>query len=201
MPNRDTAARALLVSAWPKYGAPSPAALQAAQAIAHVESGGGYGAVGTSDPLWAGSNNWGAIKCPSSAQPCADGCFSHTDTDGQGKASLYCFRSYATPADGAAGFLYELMRRPAVRAALPSGSSTAIAQAMARAPAYMALSPVAYGRLIAARAAIVAKAVGEPLYVTQDGPGSSSSSAAFLLVAGFLGWLEVEKRKLRRRRR
>lgn len=187
MGTRDAAARASLLRAWQRYGAPQPAAVQAVQAIAHVESGGGYGAEGTSDPIWAGSNNWGAIKCPQQSEPCGEGCFSHVDTDERGQAGNYCFRKYASQDEGAAGLLYELMRRPAVTLVLGSGNASAIANAMKQRPAYFALSPVAYGRLIAQRAAVVAKSLGEPLYVTLG--GSSTSSAAELAVLGFVGWM------------
>jgi hypothetical protein len=169
------------------------------QSIARLESGGGYGVAGTSDPAWAGSNNWGAIKCSSSGRPpCPEGCFEHTDTDEFGQAGIYCFRSYPTPDDGAAGILYELMRRPKVAAVIASGSATAIANAMKQPPAYMGLSAVAYARLIADRAKLIAKNVGEPLYVTLGG-SSSSASAGDVVALGLFGWALYKA--LRRRKR
>jgi hypothetical protein len=188
--NRDAWARAFLLRAWNRYGTPLPPAVQAVQAIAHVESGGGYGAEGTSDPIWQGSNNWGAIKCPLQSQPCGEGCFSHVDTDANGQAGNYCFRKYDSPADGAAGLLFELMRRPAVARVLASGNATAIANAMKQPPAYMALPAASYGRLIAQRARVVAKNLNEPLYVSLGSPAlaSSSGDALELGILAFVGW-------------
>ncbi len=196
--NREVWARGVLTRAWAKYGTPTAPALQAAQAIARLESGGGYGVTGTSDPAWQGSNNWGAIKCTGTGvPPCGDTCFEHVDTDGQGQVGIYCFQKYATPDDGAAGFLHELMRRPMVAANLGSGNANAIAQAMKHAPAYMGLSAIAYGRLIALRAQQVAKAIGEPLYVTLTGPSSSSSGIELLLTAAtvWTAWRGLRKKR------
>lgn len=207
--NRDVWARSILSKVWTDaYGSPpfllrpSAPALQAVQAIARLESGGGYGVAGTSDPIWQGSNNWGAIKCSSSGRPpCPEGCFEHTDTDEHGQAGVYCFRKYETPEDGARGILRELLRRPAVRMALGNPSSaTAIANAMKQPPAYMGLPAQAYARLIAQRASEVAKNVGEPVFVTLTGP-SSSSGFGELAISVLVGLVLVDAFKPRRRRR
>jgi hypothetical protein len=186
--NRDVWARGVLARAGARYGLTAPA-LQAAQSIAHLEAGGGYGVAGSADPVWQGSNNWGAIKCSSGTgrPPCPEGCFEHADRDENGQAGIYCFRSYATPDDGAAALLHELLRRPRVAAVLASGSATAIALAMKAPPAYMGLSATAYARLIADRAKLVAKSLGEPLYVTLAGP-SSNASAGDVVSLAFVGW-------------
>lgn len=205
--NRDAWARSILSKVWTDaYGTapflvrPTTPALQAVQAIARLESGGGYGAAGTSDPIWQGSNNWGAIKCASSGRPpCPEGCFEHTDSDEHGQAGIYCFRKFASPEDGARGILRELLRRPAVQRVMENPSSaTAIANAMKAPPAYMGLPAAAYARLIAQRAAQVAKNLGEPVFVTLTGP-SSSGGFGELAISLLVGLAIADAFKRRRR--
>lgn len=83
--------------------------LQTVQSIALLETHYGRG--------WKGagkvSNNWGAIQC---CQPkngvCPTNSFMYTDTspqkDGTSKKYSVCFKSYATPVDGAADLIKEL---------------------------------------------------------------------------------------------
>lgn len=205
--NRDVWARGVLTRALAPLGTPSPAALQAVQSIARLESGGGYGVSGTSDPAWQGSNNWGAVKCAGSPRPpCPEGCFEHPDTDANGQVGIYCFRTYGTPEEGAAAFAHELYRRPKVAQVIASGSAVAIANAMhfdgrsiGQPAPYMALPAPAYARLIADRAKVIAKALGEPLYVTLSSPSSSAGLGE--LAASVLFGLAIAQVFRRRRRR
>lgn len=197
--NRDLQARIVLERVWrATYGVPTPQALQAAQAIAHLESGAGYGAEGTSDGLWAGTNNWGAIKCQG-RPPCDENCFEHVDSDEHGQVGMYCFRKYATPDEGARGLLHELLRRPAVRTVINSGSAQAIANAMHQPPAYSTLGAAKYGPRIAERAATLSKRLGEPLYVTLSGPSSADALFDLAWTAGLFWTVYKLAKGLRRR--
>jgi hypothetical protein len=196
----DAAARAVILRAWTRTGGPSsPAALQTVQAIARFESG--YGA--PADPKWGGSHNWGATQAPHVA-PCGPGEFEYTDTNADGTPYQACFVKYATDEDGAAALIRELVRRPAVRAALDSGNATRIAGAM-HDTHYFVAAPAGYAAGIARVAASISKALAEPLYLTPNGassplPAAGAATIAVLLLAGYLIWREAQARQPPRRR-
>lgn len=179
----DAWARTVLESVW--TGAPkSPAALQAVQAVARLESAYGYP---EGDSAWSGSHNWGAVQEPS---PTVDNSFEHFDRDAKGNVYVGHFKRYPTDETGASDFLHELVRRPSVVQVLGSGLATAIATAM-HDTHYFEAKPADYARAIVRNATAIAKNLHEPIYVTSYGPGlvSSSSDDLGLLALGGLGWL------------
>lgn len=182
-------ARAILSSAFPGR---SPAWYQAVQAVALGEGGYGNGwknadvAEGgvTYSNRGEGSNNWGAIQCGHSTTPggdCGAGCFPNIDHHADGTPYQGCFKVYATPEEGAAGFVYVMTdngpgvhNRASVEAALEATdangavSADAIAQAM-HDTGYFEASVDSYAQGIARHAAQIAQALGEPLVVLRAG--------------------------------
>lgn len=157
----DLQARGVLLEAFAARGiAPGLTEIQAVQAVARGESN--YGAA-------RGHNNWGSIQCKH-GPPCVEGeCFELTDHHGDGTPYQWCYRSWPTPLAGAAAFVANLYGRKDVPAALRSGSAAAVAGAMA-ASGYFELGVGQYATGIAFNAKAIAKALGEPLAVTIEGP-------------------------------
>jgi hypothetical protein len=187
--NRDQWARSILNTVWREFGAPTPGALQAVQAIARHESGPGYG-----DGM-GNANNWGSIHC-TSGPPCGDGCIEHTDTNAAGEPYTTCFRRYETPEAGARDLLRELLRRPQVRSVLSSGNAGAIANAMRTTGYFEAPTPV-YSAAIARNARAIASALGEPLIVSE----MASEAGTEILVLAMLAVGAWHLSRPRRRRK
>lgn len=110
---RDRWARNILIEAFRREMGRDPieAEIQAAQAVAKLESHYGAGWKGAG----VGSNNWGAIQCckPKDGK-CPPNSFLYTDTsptsDGKNVKYSICFKSYATPVDGAADLIRTLYK-------------------------------------------------------------------------------------------
>ena len=145
-------ARATLVEAFgARRVAPSAHALQAVQAIAHLESF--YG---------ASRNNWGSIQCRNAIPPCPPECSELTDKDANGDPYQACYRVYPSPLDGASDLVRLLYSRPLIRAALEGEKSAGeIAQAM-RQSGYFEAPVDRYAFGIRERAKIVAYDLREP---------------------------------------
>lgn len=145
-------ARETLVEAFGARGiAPSAHALQAVQAIAHLESF--YG---------ASRNNWGSIQCRNAIPPCPPECSELTDKDASGEPYQACYRVYPTPLDGASDLVRLLYSRPLIRAALEGRKSAGeLAQAM-RKSGYFEAPADRYAFAIRERAKIVAFDLKEP---------------------------------------
>jgi hypothetical protein len=186
--NRDQWARSILNTVWREFGAPSPGALQAVQAIARHESGPGYG-----DGMDQ-ANNWGSIHC-TSGPPCGDGCVEHTDTDASGAPYTTCFRRYDSPEAGARDLLRELLRRPPVRAVLSSGNAGAIAAAMRQTKYFEAPTDV-YSAAIVRNARAIASSLGEPLIVTAAASDASSELVVLAMLA--LGAWHLSRQRRRK---
>lgn len=103
---------------------PTPEELQIITAIGHLESQGGRGWSGA----MVGSNNWGAVqaKCkPDEDGNCCPGSAPYGDSrptpEGQVKYT-WCYKTYATPADGAADIIKTIYRWPNVVAGIRAGN-------------------------------------------------------------------------------
>lgn len=112
---------------------PTLAELQMVQAVAAAETNYGKGWKGAG----VGSNNWGAIQCCKPKDGvCPPNSFLYEDThplpDGTNEKYQICFKSYATPEDGAADLIYHIFvkRRSAVLPAVASGSLWGFSEAM-----------------------------------------------------------------------
>ncbi len=88
----------------------------------------------------AGVENWGAVHCAEAPRVvdgeivCDDGCVPHAERGGDGELLPlgWCFRSYASPEEGAADFVRELFdRRPSVRRAASAGDYQRAVEQMA----------------------------------------------------------------------
>lgn len=98
--------------------------LQIITAIGHLESQGGRGWSGA----MVGSNNWGAVqaKCkPDDQGNCCPGSAPYGDSrptpEGQIKYT-WCYKTYPTPADGAADIIKTIYRWPNVVAGIKAGN-------------------------------------------------------------------------------
>ncbi len=198
-------ARAIVLEAWgglPNAPTPTAPAVQAVQAIALGESGYGEGWKATS--AMHGSKNWGAVQCcrPLADGTCPEGSAPHGDRGPTG-AYVACFKLYPTHVAGARDLLRELFRRSAVRAALDGGDATRIAGAMYDSRYFTATkeevggSPSAtranavarYGSAIEHNAAIIAKSLGEPVYVKRPGAVGVVVAACGVFAVGGAAWL------------
>ena len=105
---RDKWAREILARQYPivtgEAAAPAPL-LQGIQTVGLHE--GSY-SLATKPAGWATSNNWGAVQCckPSADGTCPSGSFLAVDYDAKSDRKYQvCFKSYATPDDGAADLI------------------------------------------------------------------------------------------------
>jgi hypothetical protein len=166
-----TEGRSVLLAAWPLVTseAPTRPELQIAAAVAVLETS--YGTSWTGDG--AGSNNWGAIKCVSVPRPpCEPDCFASLDRGGE-----WCFRRYASPAEGAAAVVRQLtVRRPTVWAAMRAGDVRRVALEMSR-TGYFEADARAYGEALVALVRGIAAELGEPE------PKPPAPSRSFVAVA------------------
>lgn len=159
----DRQARTALLAA---YGRTPPLGeLQVVQGIAKGEAGPSY--------IGAAPYNMGSIQ-GGMRPPCPPGFTQHGDTSPETGAYAACFRDYASAKDGFAGLLHELYRRPAVKAALPTGNAVLVAKGMFK-TGYFEGFPCQpypdcrweiYGKGIARNAEVIAKALGEPYRVS-----------------------------------
>lgn len=175
--------------------------LQIAQGVSRGESYYGQAAYrnledGTSV---TGTNNWTAQQCGKMKPPCVDPCFEATDTHADGSKYQACFRRFATPEDGAVGFLRILYEdRPAVLAAASAGDVDLVAERM-RASKYFELPLERYQRALNTNVDKVAKALGEPR-ATPAGLGGGSrlwpwAPIALLTGAIFYGTIRSRRRR------
>lgn len=149
----DAAARAILLSVWPGQ---TLAAYQIMGAIGRFE--GEYGSA------FDGANNWGASQTSTVAGECPAGTTPTPDTRADGTPYTACIFQFATPELGAASLVRSLTtQRPAVAAALRTGSPLAVARAMKVPPAYMAAPADRYAVAVARNAQAIARNLKEPL--------------------------------------
>lgn len=169
---------------------PTPAELQAVQAIALHETG--MGQIGQ----FIGSHNWGAVQCPGTwgASECPPGCTMGRDSSPTTTSKAVCFRSYGDDVAGAVDLVRNLtVARPRTLRVLGTGDADAIAGAMYAERYYTGTSSnpaqnvALYAGGIARRAAEVSHALREPLRVqrhrveppTAGGAGGAALAAAF----------------------
>lgn len=112
-------ARQIILEAFRElYGRdPTLEELQYGQAIGWVETNYGGGWKGD----MVGSNNWGAVHCPKSAQT-GPGCISFTDKYSDGTPYTVSFRSYKTPKDGAKDLLANVFTKRGTSGGVNGGS-------------------------------------------------------------------------------
>lgn len=150
--------------------------LQIAQGISRGESN--YGQAGyrnreTGETI-INTNNWTAAQCQS-RPPCPEDCFEATDTHEDGSPYQACFRIYATPEDGAKGFLRILyVNRPQVHTAAKRGDIRAVSTLM-RESDYFELPLETHIEALTNNTRAVANALNEP-WVGESGGVSSSNS-------------------------
>jgi hypothetical protein len=218
---READARAVIASQWdPALAAATPAAFQGAQAIARHEGGGSSYGMGLAKRCPDVVNNWGAAQLPRSPTkeceslsgprtiecPAGSGWCTDSYVDKLGKTHFYevCFRSFATPEQGAAFYLRTLLGkgRESVAAVIGSGDADAIAAAMYSTryfagfsknadPAKRAAENIAdYAKAITAHAKIIADALGEPVMVARAGvvapPSPSDAAEASVLSSSWV---------------
>lgn len=152
---------------------PTSEALQSILAIGYFE---GKWGMPEGDPVWQGSNNWGAVQDaaasvrtgkPPASDPepdCGPTAFAHVDHDAKGNAYWACFRKYPTMKDGARDVIRVLHRMPHAWAAIDSGDATRLAFGMHE-DRYFELEPGEYAKRLAAAAKTVAALTGDPLVV------------------------------------
>lgn len=179
--------------------------LQIAQGVSRGESYYGQAAyknLETGERI-AGTNNWTAQQCGSMKPPCVDPCFEATDTRANGTKYQACFRRFATPEEGAVGFLRVLYKdRPAVLAAASAGDVDLVAERM-RASKYFELPLERYQGALNTNVDKVAKALGEPR-ATPAGFGGRSRLwpwAPIALLTGAIFYGTIKNRPRTRRRR
>lgn len=171
----ESTARALIVSQWPEGVEASPAAYQAAQAIARLETFYGKAWKGTG----IGSHNWGAVQSGRPQDGVCPGGFLYTDTrpnsDGTSTPYSVCFKSYDTDALGCAGFLSVLLTGHIgqyVDTVIRSGSAFAVATAMHSGGYFEGYGATVqerinhYASAIAHNAAAIGASIGEGSLVT-----------------------------------
>lgn len=190
----DSWARGVLASVWDSvtHAAPDPTSLQAVQAIGRFEGRYGYPSADR-DPAWQGSHNWGAVQ---EGHPTPENSFEHTDHRADGSTYVGHFKRYASDQAGARDLLHEIWRRPGVRAALPTGSASAIAQAMSKS-GYFEAGADKYASAIARHARAIAQSIGEPVRVTLGGTGSSEDGTSILLLAAAVWYFSRKGRENR----
>lgn len=144
---RDQWAADVLLKAWQELfnTAPSPQALQAAQAIARLESMYGWPSE-TKHPEWQGHHNWGSVHCMMRVDGKLKSCmqdgvcvkgFMSTDKI-NGVRTPTCFSSFPTNVEGAKYFLTQLLvRRPNVMAVIDSANAYRIALEMRKTSYFM----------------------------------------------------------------
>jgi hypothetical protein len=153
--------------------APSPETLQAILTIGYFEGKWGFP---SGDPVWIGSNNWGAVQDyaanlrtgkPKASEPepdCGPGAFAHIDHDAKGNGYWACFRKYPSMREGARDVIRVLRRMPHAWAEIGTGDATKIAFGM-HTDRYFELAPAEYAKRLAGAAATVARLTGDPLVV------------------------------------
>jgi hypothetical protein len=152
---------------------PTPEALQAILAIGYFEGKWGSPA---NDPVWFGSNNWGAVQDgaanvrtgrPPASEPepdCGSTAFAHVDHNAKGEPYWACFRKYVNMREGARDLIRVLRRMPHAWAEIDSGDATRLAFGMHK-DRYFELEPGEYANRLAGAAATVARLTGDPLVV------------------------------------
>lgn len=177
-------AREIVRGAWRQvFGrAPTEREAQGVQAVALFETNYGRG---------QGVNNWGSIHCVDCSDP---NCSGGSDTDAAGVPYRTCFRNYGSAEAGAAD-LVRTMVRGNVAAALRTGSTRAVADAM-HANHYFELAPEKYAERLAARATTISTALGEPRYMQLEAP---FPWFAAILTAGAAAYFWTERDRIRTR--
>ena len=177
MPIDHVQARALI---GPVLGAllghvPSLAAVQAAQAVALLETH--YGQAWK--PPGEGSNNWGATQVGAqSDRPC----FSYTDHHSDGQAYQACFGIYGSAEEGIEAYLRVMFRdRAGMAAATASGEISNVAATMKRS-GYFEAGLERHTESLSKGVASISAALGE----TNAFPGSKGGSTGSVLFALFL---------------
>ncbi len=116
-------AREAILKACAKTGRKCPEnMIQYVQAVSWLESNYGTG-WGKTAPEMVGSNNWGAVHCPKDMCPSAN-CIKSKDSDSAQRPFPVCFKSYATPEDGAADAIAQVLGRGYNAAGFEEGVST-----------------------------------------------------------------------------
>jgi hypothetical protein len=173
---------------------PSIAERQGIQSLSWRETN--YGA-GWKDP-GAGSWNMGAIA--SGLPPCGPGSFEYTDSvpDESGGSTTYqhCFKTYASPVDGAADVVRKLtVDRPTVWAAFRAGDLWTAGRELYRTRYMQSKGRTEDERIahyiqpMADVISLIAKANGEPIALTIIPPASSLAKASTLFLGVALGAL------------
>lgn len=156
--------------------------LQIIGAQAHLESG--YGKSQYTNKLTNEKsgviNNWGAVQAgPPPCDP-AKG-FEATDTNSKGEPYQYCYKKYATPADGAFDMIRQMtIRRPYSWEAMAQGDIDLWATRMrAKDPItgiglYFEQSVEGRAKGIEQRVASIAAALDEPIRATRGGPPTNA---------------------------
>ncbi len=183
-------ARAELLLAWAFEFPDTEPALETLQAILTIGYFEGKWGMPEGDPVWQGSNNWGAVQDqaanlrtgkPKGSEPepdCGPTAFAHIDHDKRGNPYWGCFRKYVSMREGARDLIRVLHRMPHAWGAIDSGDATKLAFAM-HADRYFELEPAEYAKRLAAAAKTVAALTGDPLVVKYK------KGRAWLWVFGF----------------
>lgn len=109
-------------------------------------------------------NNWGSVQCVK-GPPCDGDCFEVTDTREDGTPYQWCYRVYATPADGAVSFiktLYVSHQRHKVLKAANTGSIELFAETL-RASRYFELGLSKAIKGLTSNLQKITSALGEPM--------------------------------------
>lgn len=166
-------ARAVILRALPPDAKPSSFGIHALQSVAARET-----AYGTT----VAPNNWGSVQTrerdPSKAKKVGDA----------------YYKIYGTPEEGARDFIREMWRRAKVRAILsgPPVPASVLAQAM-RDDIYFTASVAIYYPPLVALGKEIARAIGEPTFVS-EGPVVNTSA-----IQAYIRQVDVEWRQTRGR--
>lgn len=199
----DRSAREILKKVWPGVMGEEPELpeLQAAQAVTRGESG--YGS--TWKGACEGSNNWGAVQA--GPPPCGTNCLytdTHPNDDGTSTRYDICFKTYATPEEGAAHmlrilFLRDRAKKAGVLKAAKSGDLKAFSTAMYDSGYYESFGPTREARIayhtkgLRYNAKIIAQNLDEPFVDELPKPlggrrkTSTSGRKAAAVVLGAVG--------------
>lgn len=197
-------ARATLLRVWPSWalGEPTPAAVQAMQAVALLESS--YGRGWKKGSPMESSHNWGAVQTKAKP-PCPAGTALQGDTHADGTPYTVCFKVYPDDDAGALDMLATVRRiwGPRRLAALSTGDADRFADAQIGSGYTEGRGKTLRDRKIAYRdgnflPAIrsVAKSLGEPVMWTKSGTLENAAPAwvrpvvvgAVALGAGVWSW-------------
>jgi hypothetical protein len=177
----DAAARAILVSQWPRR---KLVEYQIVGAIGRFE--GNYGAA-FKNAQGEPANNWGASSSVVAVRGvCPIGTTGTLDHKRDGTPYTACITRFPTPEAGARSLIRALTapRRPEVARAMLTGSALDVARAMSRS-GYMAQRAAKYAVNILRNASSIARALGEPLQV-HAGSSRASAGSEFLYLAAIL---------------